>query len=150
MSVKNKSIQIYLAGAMNGLTFNEMNAWRKKAKEKLLNSADLCNYNAIVINPVDFYNYEVDIHQSDKEVEDYDLALATSSDLLLVDIRGLDHSIGTIIEIHDCNFHRHIPVIVFGDIELYENLHPWIRRDITRFEYTIDDAINYISDFYMI
>ena len=63
---------------------------------------------------------------------------------------GLNTSDGSKIELHDGNFHNKIPVIAFGENGLYEDLHPWIKNDITRVEGNAQDVVNYIRDFYMI
>ena len=145
-----KQLKIYEAGKMGGLTFSEMNNWRVELKNKLLNAAENADYKLLVINPVDFYNFEEKRFQSEEEVEDYDLAHVITSDIIIVNLDGLNTSDGSKIELHDGNFHNKIPVIAFGDAELYNNLHPWIKRDITRFEKNIDDVVEYIRDFYLI
>ena len=145
-----KQLKIYEAGKMGGLTFSEMNSWRVELKNKLLNAAENADYKLLVINPVDFYNFEEKRFQSEEEVEDYDLAHVITSDIIIVNLDGLNTSDGSKIELHDGNFHNKIPVIAFGDAELYNNLHPWIKRDITRFEKNIDDVVEYIRDFYLI
>ena len=145
-----KQLKIYEAGKMGGLTFSEMNNWRVELKNKLLNAAENADYKLLVINPVDFYNFEEKRFQSEEEVEDYDLAHVITSDIIIVNLDGLNTSDGSKIELHDGNFHNKIPVIAFGNAELYNNLHPWIKRDITRFEKNIDDVVEYIRDFYLI
>lgn len=145
-----RHLKIYEAGKMTGLSFSEMQQWREELKEKLLLAADNSNYDVTVINPCQYYNFEVVRHQSEVEVEDYDLAHATTSNIIVVNLEGLNSSTGTIIELHDCNYHKRIPVIAFGSKDLYDNLHPWIKRDITRREDNIDDVVDYIQEFYMI
>ena len=51
---------------MSGLSFEEMNTWRKDAKSKLLSMAEDTGYRLTVINPVDFYNFEKVEYQSDE------------------------------------------------------------------------------------
>lgn len=145
-----KNLKIYLAGKMSGLSFEDMNNWRMEARNKLLIIAQIADYQIQVINPVDHYNFEEKRYQSEEEVEDYDLAHVVSSDLVIVNINGLNNSDGTKLEIHDAKYHNRIPVIAFGDKKLYENLHPWIKRNITRVEKNIDDVVSYIHEFYMI
>ena len=145
-----KHLKIYEAGKMTGLTFDAMNDWRVELKQKLVEASNFTGYETLVINPVDFYNFEEKRHQSEKEVEDYDLAHVISSDIIVVNLNGLSSSDGTKFELHDGNYHNRIPVIAFGDKKLYKDLHPWIKRDITRIEETIDDVVKYIKEFYMI
>lgn len=142
-------MKIYLAGKMSGLTFAKMNDWRVETHEKLMNQAEICIAKVKVLNPVIYYNFENMQHQSEREVEEFDLAHVISSDLVVVNLDGLQDSIGTIIELHDAHYHHKIPVIAFGDKELYDNLHPWVKNDITRVENNIDDVVTYIRDFYM-
>lgn len=146
----NKHLKIYLAGKMSGLSFEDMNSWRTEIKKLLLYSARYKDYTLQIINPVDYYNFEIPIHQSDAEVEDYNLAHVISSDIVIVNLDGLNTSIEVGIELHDANYHNKIPVISFGDKEDYDNLHSWIKRKITRVEETMDDVVSYIDDFYMI
>ena len=145
-----KYLKIYEAGKMSGLTFSQMNDWRVELKDKLMDIAEDVEYKILVVNPVDFYNFEEQSHQSEEEVEDYDLAHVISSNIIVVNLNGLNTSDGSKYELHDGNFHNRIPVIAFGDKKLYENLHPWIKRDITRVEKNIDDVVQYIKDFYLI
>lgn len=150
MSCLDKRLKIYLAGKMTGLTFGQMNEWRVILKHMLLEAAEKAGYKIMVINPVDFYNFTEKRYQSEKEVQDYDLGHATTSDIVIVNISGLSSSDGTKYEMHDCNYHRHIPVIAFGEKGTYEKLHPWTQNDITRVEENMHDVVNYIKDFYMI
>ena len=146
-----KELKIYIAGKMSGLTYEEMNGWREELKKKIIIQACSvgCENKVCVINPVDYYNFENCRHQSEAEIEDYDLAHVVTSSIIVVNLEGLSTSDGTKYEIHDANYHNRIPVIAFGDKELYEKLHPWIKRDITRVEENINDVVDYIRDFYM-
>ena len=142
-------MKIYLGGKMSGLTFEEMHTWRNEACKKLLKVADYCGKKINVINPVLYYNFETKRHQTEIEVEEFDLGHVISSDIIIVNLNGLKDSVGTIIELHDAHYHHKIPVIAFGERELYDNLHPWIKNDITRVENNINDVVAYIRDFYM-
>lgn len=141
-------MKIYLAGKMGGLSFDEMNEWRNEATQKLLKTAEYYNKTINVVNPVLYYNFEEKRHQTEIEVEEFDLAHVISSDIIIANLNGLSNSIGTIIELHDAHYHHKIPVIAFGDGDIYDNLHPWVKNNITRVETTIDNVITYIRDFY--
>lgn len=145
-----KTLKIYEAGKMSGISFEEMNRWRNELKEKLEFAANISGYLLQVINHVDYYNFEEKRYQSEEEVEDYDLMHVISSDIIIVNLNGLNTSDGTKIELHEAKYNNKIPVIAFGDYGLYKNLHPWIQRAITRVETTMEDTVNYIKDFYMI
>lgn len=150
MNNRNKILKIYEAGKMSGLSFEEMNFWRQELKTKLLITAQISDYQVQVVNPVDYYNFEEKRYQSEEEVEDYDLSHVISSDIVVVNLEGLNSSDGTKIEMHDAKYHNKIPVIAFGNIKTYEALHPWLKRDITRVEENMDDVVGYIQEFYMI
>lgn len=145
----NKALKIYLAGKMSGLEFDEMYEWRKYLRDKLLVCADCVGYKLSVINPVVYFNFENERYQSEKEVMDYDLAHVSTSDIIIVNLDGLNTSDGTKAELKEA-YDKHIPVIAFGDSSDYEKLHPWIQIFITRREDNIEEAINYIQEFYMI
>lgn len=145
-----RNLKIYLAGKMSGLSYDDMNKWRIELKNKLMFVANDMNYRILVINPVNFYNFEEQGHQSEREVKEYDLAHVITSDIIIVNLNGLSSSDGTKIELHDANYHNKIPVIAFGNKELYDELHPWNKDNITRVENNIDDVVEYIKEFYMI
>ena len=135
---------------MSGASFDEMNNWRQELKTQLLLAAEISGYQIQVMNPVDYYNFKEKKYQSEAEVMEYDLAHATTSNIVVVNLDGLNSSDGTKIELHDAMYHNRIPVIAFGDKKLYENLHPWIKENITRVEESIEDVVRYIQEFYMI
>ena len=119
------NLKIYLAGAMmNCKNFDEMNNWRKLVTDKLLSEAQFATKVLEIINPVRYYNFEEKRHQNEIEVEEFDLAHVVSSDIIVVNLEGLNNSVGTIIELHDAHYHNRIPVIAFGAKTLYDNLHP--------------------------
>lgn len=140
---KGVKMKIYLAGKMSGLTFEEMNGWRKNVEK-------LCKkYNGITtINPVDYYNFEMDEENyTDKEVKDFDLHLVRNCDVILVNLNYTD-SIGTAVELHECYENYKVPVVAFASKENCDKIHPWIKCSVSRFEETMEDAINYIVQFY--
>ena len=145
-----KKIKIYLAGKMSGLTYQEMGVWRQEIENKFLIQSMLANYTIMVLNPVKLYNFEEVKHQSEKEIMNYDISHVVTSDIIIVNLDGLATSDGSKIEIYEANYNRKIPVIAFGDKELYNNLHPWLKECITRVDSNEISLCNYIYDFYMI
>lgn len=132
--------KVYLAGKMSGLTYEEMNAWRVKAS-MLFEGYD---YDIHTLNPVDFYNFEMDKNTyTEREVKRFDLGLVRSSDVILV---NLDHpnSIGTAIEIHESYDNWKIPVIGFGTTVN----HPWIMVSLDKQCETLEEAVEHIVTFY--
>ena len=142
-------LKIYEAGKMGGLSYEAANTWRAVLKMKLIYVAQITECELEVVNPLEYYNHFNNAHQNEEEVQDFDLHHVKSSDLIVVNLEGLSSSDGTKIELHDANYNYRIPVIAFGREELYDNLHPWIKRCITRREENMDDVVSYIRDFYM-
>lgn len=144
-----KKIKIYLAGAMSGLTYEQMNIWRNKITQHINLMEEIHDCITDVVNPVDYYNFHTPRHQSEREVMKYDLAHVKSSDIIVVNLDGLNNSIGSCIELYEAYKHD-IPVVAFGSDEDYKKLHPWIKECITRYEESDKDVSTYIADFYMI
>lgn len=144
-----KKVKVFLSGKIGLLSFTEMNGWRENIKNKLLVESQYYNCDVEVINPVDYYNTLEDRHQTENEVMNFDLNHVISSDIIIVNLDGLNSSDGTKIEIFQAYYNHRIPVIAFGDKELFYNLHPWQQMCITRVESDIDSAIAYVRDYYM-
>lgn len=145
-----KELKVYLGGAMSGLSFGEMNTWRVEIKEKLLMAAENAGCKITIVNPCDYYSFVEKRHQSEKEIKEYDLAHVANSNIFIVNLEKLINSDGTKYEMFKANYCHKIPVIAFGDEQLYKSLHPWTQDDITRVEKTPIDVVNYIRDFYMV
>lgn len=144
-----KKIKIYLAGAMSGLTYEEMNAWRNKIARNIEFMEEIYECVIEVVNPVDYYNFRTPRHQTEREVMKYDLAHVKSSDIIVVNLSGLNSSIGSCIELYEA-YKNDIPVIAFGSDEDYKKLHPWVKEYVTRYEESEEDVRTYIADFYIV
>lgn len=144
-----EKITIYLSGAMsNCKSFDEMNGWRLYFKTAINQVVENTWAKVNIINPCDYYRLDIKRHQTEFEIFQYDIARVKESDLVVVNLYGLDTSIGSIIECYEA-YKREIPVLAFGSDEDYENLHPWIKCCITRHDKNYRECINYINDFYM-
>jgi nucleoside 2-deoxyribosyltransferase len=145
MNNKNK-IKAYLAGAMGGLSFEEMNLWRVEARILLEDKAELLGKSIHCFNPVDFYNFNLKPNTyTEKEIKQFDLNILKTCDILLVNATNSGKSIGTSIEIELA--HRWgIPTISFGDTT---EVHPWVLEALDKQCRTLDEAVDYIADFYL-
>ena len=143
------NLSIYLAGAMSGKSFEEMNTWRVEIKNMLTHMASYYDCDVKVTNPIDYYNFKEKRHKLEKEVMQFDLSLVKKSDIVIVNLNGINTSIGTSMELYEC-YRSNIPVIAFGSDEEYENIHPWIKECITRYESNMKNTATYIKEFYMI
>lgn len=134
--------KIYLAGAMTGLSLEEMNSWRVKATNELQQYSDSIH----TINPVNFYNFEMDESTyTEREVKEFDLYQVRNCDLVLVNL-DFPNSIGTAIECHEAHDNWKIPVIGFGS----KVAHPWVELSLTKKCWSMEEAIEYIVDFYLV
>lgn len=133
---------------MSGLSLKEMNTWRIELKDELDSVASTSNTKAIIVNPCNYFNFEEKKHQTELEVMNFDLAKVKNCDLLIVNMDGLNTSIGTCIECYEA-YKQGIPVLAFGSEKLYNELHPWIQNCITRHDKDYHKTIEYIRDFYL-
>lgn len=147
--------QVYLAGAMGyyGDCAEYPKKWRQLANEGFKSiSSYTRNRNFVCIDPTLYYEYGKNLHKTEKEVMLFDLRKVKSSDVILVNLKDLENSPGTINEIFYAWLNG-IPVIGFmesnSDYEL--KLHPWIREQIDRIEFgegALYLAMKYIRDYY--
>lgn len=140
----NKKFTVYEAGKMSGLTLEQMNNWRIEATELL----NLYSNNRIhTINPVDYYNFEMDRNTyTDKEVMEFDLQMVKHSNLILVNLEYPD-TIGTAIELFASARIWDIPVIGFGIDKI--DPHPWMKLCLTKTCKTLEEVVIYIVEYYL-
>lgn len=143
-----KELTIYEAGKMSGLGLQQMITWRIELTKELEDVAEIVGVKINAVNPVNYFNFVQKRHQTESEIMKFDLSKVKHSDIVVVNMDGLNTSIGTCIELYEA-YKKEIPVLAFGSNELYEELHPWIQCCITRHDETYKDTVNYIKDFYM-
>lgn len=137
-----KNFQIYLAGAMSDISFDESEIWRLEAVDYFKNLE--CDYNIKTINPNDYYNFLIKIHETEKEIIRFDLHKVRTSNLILVNLKG--KSIGTAMELQHA-IDRGIPIIGFKEDE--DILHPWLEYTCDRVFSNIGDCLEYIKNYYL-
>lgn len=149
-------VRIYLAGAIGcyGVDAEYPKLWRKMASEWFdIYSGHQYDYNFRCIDPTQYYEYGINYHKSEKEIMLFDLRKVKSSDVVLVNLKDIEKSPGTIDEIFYAWINS-IPVIGFSETEDgVENveLHPWIKEQIDRIEIgenAMKKAMIYIKDYY--
>lgn len=146
---------IYLAGAIGcyGAGTEYPMAWRKRATEWFaIYSGYAYDYNFSCIDPTQYYEYGKDYHKSEKEIMLFDLRKVKSSDIVLVNLKDIAKSPGTINEIFYA-WINNIPVVGFLETDGKEDidLHPWITEQIDRIEVgenAMKKAMVYIRDYY--
>ena len=146
--MKNKCLTVYLAGAMSNVSYDKQVKWRDVVKQELTKTAKASGYEVKVISPVDYYNFENEIHQTEKEVMDFDLNKVRQSDMIVVNTTELNSSIGTAIELYEASLNN-IPVIAYDEYGIKDLIHPWLQCCVSRTETHIVGLCEYIRDFYM-
>ena len=136
--------QIYLAGGMSDLSFEEQNNWRMDLKYNL-ETYD-CDYKVKCVNPVDYYNgLDQSTYDSDMEVMEFDLHKVKSSNLMIMNFNN-KYSLGSMAELaiaHD----RGIPVIGLNESE--QQLHPWQYCMCLKIFNNREDMMLYIQNYYL-
>lgn len=145
----NSSIKIYTAGKMSGLSFAEQTDWRSAFEKALLSKA---SRPVTVVIPPMYYNYLSQNHNSEAEVKEWDLNQIRDSDIVVVNLQGIESSIGTHFELGFINAinsfgEKHIFVVGIGNSE---NVHPWIGLSMFRCEPDIESAADYIANYLLV
>jgi len=127
--------RIYLAGAMGCYEKNDEYPyeWRRKISHE-------DSINADFFNPTLYYNFRDKQQKTEKEVFRYEINELKQCDLVVVNLKDIDKSIGTVCELM-CAFNYDIPVIGFLEEGNVEDLHPWIQEICLRIE-TGEDALS--------
>lgn len=143
---------IYLAGAM-GCYFNTdkydyPKKWRDRAKKYVKKF-----YGDItIISPTDFYEIGKNYHKKESEVMRFDLRMVREADVVLVNLKDLQTSLGSSDEIFYA-FIKGKPIIGFLEDESeVKSIHPWKIEQIDRIESgenAMENALNYIYSHYI-
>ena len=146
--MQNNIFQIYLAGGMQDLSFTKQNEWREKLSHLLVNRcrASSGNIKQInIINPVDYYNFQEKLFDTDKEVVRFDTNFVRNSDLIIVNAND-PKSIGTSMEIAIA-YEHHIPILILNEDK--EVLHSWWVQMTDKVFNNVDKLCEYVYDFYL-
>ena len=128
---------------MSGLSDEDQTVWRKHVKERLESCE--CDYKVKVCNPVDYYNFSVKLHETEREVMEFDLHKVRTSNLIIINFNA-PQSLGTMAEIAIAYEHR-IPVI--GLNERGFELHPWQIEVCGRIFDNMGEMLEYVESFYL-
>lgn len=134
---------MYTAGAMKNVDPKAAMAWRKELNQLLYHT------NFIVIAPNTLYNYDVQFHTSEKEVKDIELSAVAGCDIVVVNLEGIESSVGTLFELANAEAKFKAtgkPIILgFGN---KTDLHPWIEQAISRIDPDVQSTAQYIKRLY--
>ena len=137
------SLGIYLAGPC----FNQKDegrVWRNRAVGDLKWAAEITGTSINVINPLDFFSYADCKQQNDQQVKRFYLDQIKHCRLVLVNLDDTVTSPGTAQELQYA-VDNNIQIIGFGTKDVY----PWFLVDCQVVFETMDQAIDYIIDYYM-
>ena len=151
-----KQFKIYTCGKMSGITFSKQMIWRKELQyyvEQKYEELHGTHANITFINPPDFFNYENNLHKSEREIRDWEIGQVCDSDILVVNLDGILDSIGSHFELGavvgaNISSNKNIKIIAIG--EKPQDLHPWIELSWLRHETSIQDAADYIVNYLLV
>jgi nucleoside 2-deoxyribosyltransferase len=143
--------RIYLAGPINGLSFNDAVNWREEAREKLasygiaayspMRSKDFLAANGVMRSTVDQYNHPL---STSKGIMARDHNDCVTADAILVNYSGFDKaSLGTAMELAWA-FAKHIPVVAVGERNNINIDHPMMWEAINFRVDTLAEGIELI------
>lgn len=134
-----KEFKIYLAGGMNGLTYDDYTGWRYYIIS-LSNRSDI-NF----FNPPRYYNFLTKNYDTEKEIMEFDLYNLRCSDLVIVNFNS-PNSIGTAMELM---LAKELKIPIIGINEENKQLHPWLTECVVKMFKKLEDAWMYVSNFYL-
>ena len=140
---------IYLAGAMTGKTFEEMNKWRKEVTRAIELSPDFRRM-VRVVNPVLYYSTADDPqkYDEDKEYIRWEWREAENADVVISACDTKTNSIGTAVETA-LAFKKNVPIVLYitnKDGYAYD-VHPYLyyMADKLFYHNEIDEMVKYIA-----
>lgn len=134
---------VYLAGACRGM-HDGGKEWRLKAENIFKNISEAKDVTIKVINPTRYFDRDGGNAITNKQVKQFYLSRIRKCDLILVNLEHTNTSIGTAQELQFA-VDNHIPIIGFNDYDSYE----WLPEDCDVIFKGINEAIDYINDFYL-
>lgn len=140
-----KTVDIYMAGGMSDLSFDEQIKWRNQIRDSILYGCYEYSYKPIFFSPPMYYNFEEQNHKSEREVMEFDLNKLRNSDLVIVNFNS-PNSLGTAMELAIA-YENRIPVI--GINERNTKLHPWLEESVTRMCCNLREAVKHVVDYYL-
>lgn len=140
-----ETYRVYLSGGMGDLSFDEQYKWRKQISSAIKCSGFNFKNNVEFFNPVNYYNFTEKRHRTEREIVEFDLNALRNSDLVIVNFND-PKSLGTCAELAIA-YEMRTPVI--GINENGCKLHPWLVEFTTRMCDSIEEAIEYVINFYL-
>lgn len=138
-------VNIYLSGAMSGLTLEEQTKWRKQIHDAILYEGHDMFYKPVFIDPTMYYGFDDVRHKSEREAMNFDLYKVRESDLMVVNFNKPD-SLGTAMEMAIAYEYR-IPIIGLNKDGV--ELHPWLECMCDRICDDMREVVTHVVEFYL-
>ena len=135
--------KIYLAGCCEKVRKEERTIWRNECEKWFKANTDGFS----VINPVSYFDYDGNDHQSESEVFRFFRRKVEESDIVLVNLENIRQSVGTICELAFA-YKKDIPIIGFNSVQYRPDHHSWIDIMLDRSFIKAEDAMEYIKNYY--
>jgi len=140
-----ENVNIYLAGGMGNLSYDEYTRWRTQFINNVLQTKiDIIN-NPVITNPTDYYNFEYQFHKTEHEIKEFELQRIRKSDVVVVNFND-EKSIGTAMELAVAKENR---IFIVGINENKKNIHPWLVDCVDRMCDTIEEAVDYVIQYFL-
>lgn len=141
--------KIYTSSKMSGVPYDEQLRWRHELENRIKSLTDVP---LRFVHPPLYYNYGVTLHKSEREIKEWELAQIKESNIVVVNLDGVNDSVGTHYELSyidaiNRSYPNHIFVIGIGDDS---NIHPWIKESLFRCESNIESAARFITSYLLI
>ena len=138
------AIKIYTAGKMSGVPLEHCMQWGFNLEDEVNKKVDYAGgVQPIWIHPPLYYNYEHKNHKNEREVKLFELRHVKDCDILIVDLNGINDSVGSHFEIAAAESTNKY-IIGIGSID---GVHPWITDALYRVESDVDSAAEYIVNY---
>lgn len=139
-----ETVKIYLSGGMGNLDFEEQSKWRQQVMDAIKYNYE-CEKKPVFFNPVNYFNFEDVRYKTQKEVMDFDLYNLRNSNLVVVNFND-PSSLGTCAELAIA-YDMKIPIVGINKDGC--ELHPWLESFCDRMCESLQEAVEYVVDFYL-
>ena len=143
--------KLYMAGKMKDITVREAIEWAKNLDRELIECGAEGKY--LMHIPAEYYNYDnfSPDYNTEREVMLFDLSLVRKCDILIVNLKDINNSVGSHFEIATAyavnSFgDKHIAIIGLGDVK---NVHPWIIESFDKVCENTYELADYLMNYYL-
>lgn len=140
-----ETVKIYLSGGMSNVSWEEQTRWRKQIQDAIKFGDYDYSKKPIYFDPTQYYNFEEELHKSEREAMEFDLNALRKSDLIVVNFNE-PKSIGTAMELM---LAKELKIPIIGLNKEQKEIHPWLLECCTRMCDDMRELVSHIVDFYL-